>query len=181
MDCDTEALRNVFLGKHPGNLEGILNSYQVQLSNLKRRKVITQPQWEKLYPAAPNKPNIKEFDITLLCILLRNICGLSAPSTGWDTMPPQSDNSPEANIVRIKCFRNELYAHVSDIGVSATQFESYWKEISSALVGLGINQEVDRVMKEWIESEVEVKLEFKRGRQTFGETCRNMTSCEIIY
>ena len=163
MDCDTEALRNVFLGKHPGNLEGILNSCQLQLSNLKKRKVITQPQWEKL------------------CILLRNICGLSAPSTGWDTMPPQSDNSPEANIVRIKCFRNELYAHVSDIGVSATQFESYWKEISSALVGLGINQEVDRVMKEWIESEVEVKLEFKRGRQTFGETCRNMTSCEIIY
>ena len=176
VDGGTEALRNIFLcGKHPGNLEGILNSYQVQLSNLKR-KVITQPQWEKLYPASPNKPNIKEFDITLLCILLRNICGLSAPSTGWNTMPPQSDNSPEANIVRIKCFRNELYAHVSDIGVSATQFESYWKEISSALVGLGINQgeidrlkgeqcgkeEVDRVMKEWSEMEVEVKVELKK-------------------
>ena len=128
MDCGTEALRNVFLGKHPGNLEGILNSCQLQLSNLKRRKVITQPQWEKL------------------CTLFRNICGLSAPSTGWDTMPPQSDNSPEANIVCVKCFRNELYAHVSDIGVSATHFEPYWKEISSVLVGLGINQEVDRVV-----------------------------------
>ena len=179
VDGGTEALRNVFLGKHPGNLEGILNSYLAQLSNLKRRKVITQPQWEKLYPAVPSKPNMKEFDITLLCILLRNICGLSAPSTGWDTMPPQSDNSPEANIVRIKCFRNELYAHVSDIGVSATQFESDWKKISSALVGLGINkeeidrlkseqcakEEVDRVMKEWSEMEVEVKVELKRVRQ----------------
>ena len=61
-------------------------------------------------------------------------------------MPPQSDNSPEANIVCVKCFRNELYAHVSDIGVSATHFEPYWKEISSVLVGLGINQEVDRVV-----------------------------------
>ncbi len=58
--------------------------------------------WDKLYPPSPHPPNINDFDITLLCILLRNICGLSPPSLGWDKIPNVADHSTQADIVRIK-------------------------------------------------------------------------------
>ena len=91
------------------------------------------------------------------------MCGLTAPATGCDKMPNASDNSDVANIIRFKLFRNEVHAHISNTGVSTTDFEGYWKKISSALVSLGIDQaEIDslkdeecgeeaiaRVMNEW--------------------------------
>ena len=81
LDGGTEALRKVFQGIHPGNLQVVLccksspstctsstcNHYS--LSILKRRNIIKQNQWDKLYPTHPNKPNINDFDITLLSVL----------------------------------------------------------------------------------------------------------------
>ena len=84
IDMGTAALRNVFQGIHSGNLQVVLSSNKHILSNIKRRKKISQKQWDKLYPTPPEQPDINEFDITLLCVLLRNICGLSPPSSGWD-------------------------------------------------------------------------------------------------
>ena len=74
-------------------------------------------------------------------VLLRNLCGLSPPvSTGsWDKLPPDSDNSTEANIVRIKFYRNDVYdvyAHASKASVDDVTFDKLWKNISNAIVGL---------------------------------------------
>ena len=102
VDGGTEVLRNVFLNIHPGNLQNVLATHNSTLNDLfKKKKIITQPQWDKLYPHPPKIPNIQEFDITLLHLLLRSICGLSPPSTGWNGMPSHTDNSREANIVRV--------------------------------------------------------------------------------
>ena len=161
LDGGTEALRNVFRQIHPGNLKVVLsckssssrctsstcNHYS--LSILKRRNIIKQNQWDKLYPTQPIKPNINDFDITLLSVLLRNICGLSSPSTGWDKMPTASDLSVEADIVRIKLFRNEHFGHIPHSAVSEADFKALWAEISSPLVRLGIDQkEIDRLENE---------------------------------
>ena len=124
----------------------------------------------KLYPPPPRIPNIQEFDITLLVILLRNICGLSPPSTGWNVLPGSTDNSHEANIVRIRLFRNNFFGHVPGTDVSRLDFEVHWVEVGSALCSLGLKQaeigrlkaeecgeeEVNRVRKEWTESDTEV-------------------------
>ncbi|CAB4026402.1 Hypothetical predicted protein, partial [Paramuricea clavata] len=134
------------------------------------KKIITQLQWDKLFPPPPGIPNIQEFYITLLVILLRNICGLSPSSTGWNVMPGSTDNSREANIVRIRLFRNNLVGHVPGTDVNRLDFEAHWIEVGSALRSLGINQpeinrlkaeecgeeEVNRVRTEWNESEREV-------------------------
>ena len=164
VDGGTKALRNIFLSIHTGELHHVLAAHHSTLFPLyNRRKIITQPQWDELYPHPPKIPNIQEFDITLLVVLLRNICHLSAPSTGWDAMPSSGDKSLEANIVRIKYFRNKLFGHVPDTAISSLDFETRWPEIASALVGLGISQdeisklkeekcgeeEVRRVKKEW--------------------------------
>ena len=178
LDGGTEALRKVFQRIHPGSLQVVLscksspstctsstcNHYR--LSILKRRNIIKQNQWDKLYPAHPNKPNINDFDITLLSVLFRNICGLSPPSTtGWDKFPTPSDFSEEADIVRIKLFRNEHFGHRPQSAIREADFKALWAEISLPLVRLGIDQEeidrleneecgeedMKRILKEWNE------------------------------
>ena len=158
LDGGTEALRNVFQRIHPGNLQVVLSctcsssstcNYHC-LSQLKKQKIINQNQWDKLYPPHPSKQNVNDFDITLLSVLLRNICGLSPPSTtGWDNVPTPSDHSVEADIVRIKLFRNKHFGHIPQSAVSEADFKALWAEISSPLVRLGVDQkEIDRLENE---------------------------------
>ena len=171
VDGGTQVLRNIFLSIHPGNLHAVLSTHNPTLYPLfKTKKIITQPQWDKLYPPPPRISNIQEFDITLLVILLRNICSLTPPTTGWNVMPGTTDNSREANIVRIRLFRNNFFGHVPRTDVSRSDFEVHWVEVTSALRTLGLKQaeigrlkaeecgeeEVNRVRKEWTESDTEV-------------------------
>ena len=177
VDGGTEALREVFLSIHPGKLQHVLATHYSTLYPLyNSKKIITQPQWDKMYPHPHTIPNIQEFDITLLVILLRNICGLSAPSTGWNTMPGLADKSREANIVRIRLFRNNFFGHVPGTAVGRLEFEDRWEEVSSALVDLGLSQaeidrleaeecgeeEVNRVREKWNKSERESVLKLDR-------------------
>ena len=140
IDGGTEALRNQFKTIYPGNLQVVLSCHRLILSSLKTKRIITPHQWDQLYPTTGNPPNLGDFDITLLCILLRNICGLPPPSLGWDKMPSVRDLSIQADIVRIRLFRNERFAHISDTAISAAEYENFWADISSPLVRLGVNQ-----------------------------------------
>ena len=137
IDTGTEALRNIFNGIHsPANLHKILSSsspHYTTLQWLRKRGVLNSTLWGKLSTSSS-----AEFDITLLVVLLRNVCGLSPPvSTGnWDELPPESDKSTEANIVRIKYFRNNVYAHASKASVDDATFNRLWNNISEAIIGL---------------------------------------------
>ena len=137
IDIGTESLRNIFNGIHsPANLHKILSSSSPHYSTLQwlqKRGVLNPTLWAKLSTSSS-----ADFDTTLLMVLLRNVCGLSPPvSTGsWDELPPASDNSTEANIVRIKCFRNDVYAHASKASVDDATFNQLWKNISNAIIGL---------------------------------------------
>ena len=189
VDGGTEVLRNIFLSIHPGNLQNVLATHYLKLYHLfKTKKIITQPQWDKLYPPPPRIPNIQEFDITLLIILLRNICGLSPPTTGWNVMPGSTDNSREANIVRIRLFRNNLFGHVPGTDVSRLDFEAHWVEVGSALRSLGLNQaeidrlkaeecgeeEVNRVREEWRENEMELGSKLDAGFEKLSKDIESL-------
>ncbi|XP_046862680.1 uncharacterized protein LOC124456240 [Xenia sp. Carnegie-2017] len=118
-----------------------------KLTSLKKKKVINIMQWNLLYPST-GSPDIENFDISLLTVLLRNICGLTAPHGGWDNLPSSSETSISANIARIKFYRNKVYGHISTTSVDDSEFEYLWQEISKALVGLGIQQtEIDELKK----------------------------------
>ena len=100
-------LRDTFDSIHPpANLHVVLSSPSAfsTLQSLKKKKVLNPSQWGSLFPAVASCVSSANFDVTLLIVLLRSICGLSPPvSTGsWDKLPPDCDNSTEANIVRIK-------------------------------------------------------------------------------
>ena len=133
IDEGTKVLMKFLHSMHPeSTLQNALNNNRSKLEELKRKRVIFDEQWDKLFPSSGKPSDSKEFDITLLHLLLREICHLSAPSTGWHKMPADSDASPEASIVRIKCYRNEL-CHSVSIGVPNDEFEDKWNKISSSL------------------------------------------------
>ena len=142
VDVGFTVLRDTFHRIHPtANLHVVLSSPSVlpTLESLKQRRVLNSSQWEKLFPAVASSVLSANFDVTLLMVLLRNICGLSPPaSTGsWDELPPDSDNSTEANIVRIKWYRNDVYGHATKASVDDATFNALWQKISSAVLALG--------------------------------------------
>ena len=176
IDGGTTVLRNVFDSYHPPKTLFVnLHANYSILSNLRCKKILNGSQWEKLFPPGGGHPSSKNFDITLLFLLLSNICGLYPPPSGpWHKMPPASDTSTEANLTRVKFYRNELYGHVATTGIPTPEFIVKWQEVSSVLVSLGLNQsEVDRlrrepcgedyvsVVTEWMKNDDEIKFQLK--------------------
>ena len=121
----------------PSDLHKHLKTHRATLQLLQKKKVLNPTQWGKLYPAIPTSVSSKNFDITLLTVLLRNICSLSPPAAGWDALPPATDISTEADIARVKYFRNTVYGHAEKASVDDATFNVYWQDIKDALVRLG--------------------------------------------
>ena len=131
-------LRNTFDKINPpSDLHKHLKTHRATLQQLRMKKILNPTQWGKLYPAIRTSVSSKNFDITLLTVLLRNICSLSRPATGWDAFPPAADTSTEADIVRVKYFRNTVYGHAENASVDDATFNEYWQDIKDALVRLG--------------------------------------------
>ncbi len=141
VDVGSQALRDTFDGIHPpAGLHGVLTRHpeHATLQALRKKKILNATQWGKLYPTIPSSVSSASFDVTLLVVLLRNICGLHAPvTTGWDRLPSPTDTSKEANIARVKYYRNTVYGHASQASVDDATFNTYWQDISNALVALG--------------------------------------------
>ena len=132
-------LREVFDSIHPpANLPAVLSNPAInaQLLTLRRNRVLTHPEWNCLYnPSGPGTyGKSTDFDISLLCKLLRAICSLTPPATGWDILPNSTDHSLEADLVRIKFYRNKIYGHNDSMEISNADFEKLWMEISEALL-----------------------------------------------
>ena len=172
IDGGTAVLRTIFDGYHPpANLSANLNANYSALKTLLKKKVLRAAQWDKLFPPGGATPDSNTFDITLLFLLLTNICKLSSPLSGWHAKPSPSDNSLEANLARVKFFRNELYGHVTSTSIDTPTFSSLWQKISAVLVALGLDQiEIDRLkaensgekdyldlLLEWTENEEDMK------------------------
>lgn len=78
-----------------------------KLSDLKKRKVLNQDQWNSLYRQI-GQPDSSKFDITLLTTLRRYVCGLDEKSAVWNGKPPPKDVSIEADVARLKTIRNKV-------------------------------------------------------------------------
>ena len=159
VDVGTQALRDTFDAIHaPANLHTILVGNKATLQALRTRKIINATQWGKLFTAIPTSVSSARFDITLLMVLLRNICGLPSPVTGWDTLPPVTDVSREADIARVKYFRNNVYAHAEHASVDDVTFNTHWQDIRDTLVRLGgvkYRAAIDNLETECMDPEVE--------------------------
>ena len=136
----SQVLRERFDKIHPpGGLDTVLATPPAlpKLKSLQKKKVLNPLQWDKLYPVIKSSVSSKNFDITLLMVLLRSICGLTPPATGWDALPLPTDCSCEADIARIKFYRNTVYAHATQASVEDATFDNHWTHIRDTLVRLG--------------------------------------------
>lgn len=142
VDVGSEALRFTFDNIHPpATLHTVFSSTSPHYSTLQSlytgsKKVLSPTQWGNLFPAH-SAASSKAFDVTLLTVLLRNICGLSPPVLGWDNLPPAKSISIADDIARVKYYRNTLYGHATKASVDDASFTTYWLEIREALVRLG--------------------------------------------
>ena len=123
---------------------------------------LTGPQRNLILPDSGNySGNYDDMDISLLYILLRNICRIQAHNTGWGNTPNASDRSVSANIERIRLARNSC-GH-STGGLSKVDFNQVWSEIRAVVVDLdkvlGINdkyqKEVDFVRNDTMDPETD--------------------------
>ena len=191
VDIVTQALRDQFNAVHlTANLQAVLAANKASLLMLKGKKIINPTQWGKLFPAIPSSVSSAFFDTTLLMVLLRNICGLAAPASGWDSLPPSTDISLEADIARVKYFRNTVYAHAECASVDDTTFNKYWSEIRDTLVRLGgvayktavdnletecmdpaVEEHYKELLSQWKNDEDNIKDELKE----IGTDIKNLT------
>ena len=80
-------------------------------------------------------PTSKSYNLSLLFVLLRNICHLDPPaSTGsWDEKPLLNDTSPAADVVRIKYYTNRFCVNPTGVEPSEHEFIDYLSDILSVL------------------------------------------------
>ena len=130
----TSLLREIFDSICPPSHLPTILSNPVTKNRLKGAK-LTMPQWHCLCPSPGVYGKSADFDVTLLFRLLRTICNLAPPATGWDALPASADHSLTADISRIKYYRNSIYGHVNQgMGITDDEFPTLWQEISEALV-----------------------------------------------
>ena len=73
------------------------------------------------------KPSSKDFDVTLMICLLRNLIPIDIMD---NRLPPERDTSVRDDLSRIKYYRN-IIVHCDS--VADTDFESYWKDVTQVI------------------------------------------------
>ena len=143
-------LRDVFDSIHPPAYLPAVLSHPATVRQLNRAR-LTRAERDLLYLPTGGYGTSGDFDITLLFRLLRTVCHLDPPVTGWDSLPCNTDSSLEADLVRINIYRNSIYGHNHAMEISDTEFVHLWREISEALLRIaGVFGSAKR--DEWKES-----------------------------
>ena len=123
----------------PENLYAALTNptNRIKLYTLRKKRVLSTSQWGKLDSVIKWSVSSGNFDSSLLLLLLRNIFGLTLPASGWKNLPPGSDTSPEADITRIKFFRDRVFSHAANASVDDPTFSWYWNSIKDTFLHIG--------------------------------------------
>ena len=183
VDVGTQALRDTLDTIHPPtNLHAVLAANKPTLQGLRSRRIINATQWGRLFPFIPSSVSSKTFDTTLLMVLLRNVCGLPSPVTGWDTLPAATDLTREADIARVKNFRNTVYAHAEQASVDVATFNAFWQDIRDTLVRLGgvkYGAAIDKLRTECMDPETEdhykqLLSEWKKDEENIKDELKEM-------
>ena len=183
----------------PNDLPNLLRDCTTK-DRLKAAK-LSKPQRDCLYPSPGVYGRSEDFDVTLLFRLLKILCTLTPPAKGWDELPASEDHSLEADLARIKYYRNSIYGHTSqNMEISDAEFSSLWKEISEALVRIAghigpekktewqkaikkfltdpLTEEDGRNVEElrtWYSNDVEVKKTMEEMKDQMGRMDRKLS------
>ena len=119
----TQILQDLLLNEIPSTQ--IYNKALPHIKNLQCKQI--------LIIRNASKQGYKDFDITLLYTLLRNICQkIAPPSQNWgvSNMPSQTEITVGDDIERIRIIRNNVCGHIPEAAIPETEFKEYWSIIS---------------------------------------------------
>ncbi|XP_052100824.1 uncharacterized protein LOC127734835 [Mytilus californianus] len=131
------AVRSYFDRCFPPNLLNIQlsNVLRKGLEALKQKKVLSNAQWNILFPANGSACSAT-FDLALMTLLLRHFHIKKEPKDGYDRLPGEEDQTPAADLARIKCYRNAI-AHSKDGTIDDESFKDVWKQLYDVVDRLG--------------------------------------------
>jgi len=75
------------------------------------------------------QPSSKDFDITLMICLLRNLIPIDIMD---NRLPSATDTSLRADLSRFKYYRN-IIVHCDSALIDDTDFESYWNDVTPVI------------------------------------------------
>lgn len=107
-----------------------INSCQTLLSGINKLRT---DQRRICFLTPPAKPDYKQFDVTLLYKLIRNLCPSLTPTKGWGNEPQPTDTQLGDDIERLRLFRNTYYAHTVSKSIPDPEFDILWKDLKSVL------------------------------------------------
>ncbi|XP_061186294.1 uncharacterized protein LOC133194332 [Saccostrea echinata] len=114
----------------PADLRSELNNNRKRLE-----RIMNSQQKEQIYPASGSTAlTAKDLDISVLYIILRNICNIPKHKAGWGNPPLNGDNRLSACIERIRIQRNLIFAHSVIAAVDDIMFEEHWDELKDAII-----------------------------------------------
>ena len=136
----TEILRNKFhqyFSSDPKILYQQLSCHQTLLKKYLTQRILYKDQYALLFPTN-GLTDSGSFDICLLTFLLRQLCGLPSPATGWSVLPLPTDQTESAHLVRIRFGRNKVQH--GGLKWDFTNFTKVWDEITDSIIALGCSQ-----------------------------------------
>ncbi|XP_052797548.1 uncharacterized protein LOC128229769 [Mya arenaria] len=120
----------------PNDLLNELRNHKRVIDKLQKDGVISREQYRLLNP----NPDSQRFDVSLLIVLLRNICNLQPNNSIWkenDNNKITNTISPViSNIVRIRNLRNKMQ-HKEIAYLEQKEFQKNWSLLENAMVTLG--------------------------------------------
>lgn len=79
-------------------------------------------------------PDYKQFDVTLLCKLISNLCPTWKPKKGWGKTLTQQHLADVLNAVeQIRELRNEHFGHAKSANISDNDFQKLWNDAESII------------------------------------------------
>ena len=131
----TGTLRNKFhqyFSSDPKTLYQQLSCHQSLLKKYLTKGILYKDQYALLFPTN-GLTDAGSFDICLLTFLLRQLCGLPSPATGWSVLPLPTDQTESAHLVRIRLGRNKVQH--GGLKWDFINFTLVWDEITDSVIG----------------------------------------------
>ncbi|CAC5362240.1 unnamed protein product [Mytilus coruscus] len=168
----------------PVSLTALLTKEHNILFELNTKKIINPSQWNLLFPRVPDVANSKTFDIALMITLLRNLAKPTPPYGGFDHLPTAAETTPDADLARIKHYRNVL-AHKDDGKIIGTDFNTAWDNIEGAIHRLGgpqMKEECDHLKSKALDqTNQQIMIDIKRSYEEITELKESMKSLTLTY
>ena len=131
-ECEREMFHKHF-SRDPATLFNQLNEPANRriLNDLKKKRVLKEDQYLLLFPSSGLTDSSK-FDMTLLSLLVRSICGYQEPTTGWNKDPDDADESDIADSIRFTLSRNRIKHH--PLSTPRDKFKDSYNYLEKALL-----------------------------------------------